>query len=91
MNTSQTQTTADVVRSLADLFRSAGYGVTGVVRDPTASGAYLFFVDDGQFKDTDGIALPTAVHVSPSTREVKFDGLLASELEHVVNRVAFRR
>jgi hypothetical protein len=84
------QPAAEIVRSIASLFRTAGYSVTGVVRDPTANSAYLFFVDDGQFKDADGIELPTAVHVSPTSGEVKFDGILASELERLLARTSFR-
>lgn len=84
------QPAAEIVRAIASLFRSAGYKVTGVVRDPTANAAYLFFVDDGQFKDADGIELPTAVHVAPTNGEVKFDGMLARELEQLLSRQSFR-
>lgn len=90
MTATTSRSAADVIRGLADLYRTAGYAVTGIVRDPGAGASYLFFVDDGQFKDAEGIALPTAVHVVPSTREVKFDGMLASELERILNRVSFR-
>lgn len=79
----------DLIRGLADLFRKAGYGVSEIIRDPCAlSNAYVFYVDDGQFKDPDGVKLPTAVHFSPASREVKFDGALSQELEHLVQRTS---
>lgn len=80
------QPAAEIVRAIASLFQSSGYHVTGVVRDPAANAQYLFFVDDGQFKDSDGIELPTAVHVAATNGEVTFDGLLAGELEQLLAR-----
>ena len=81
------RTAAQVTRQLAALFRRLGYNVSGIVRDPdSAERPYLFFVDDGEFVDRDGIGTPTAVRLFPASRDVRFEGFLATELEKVLER-----
>jgi hypothetical protein len=78
---------AQVIRGLAALYKRLGYRVSAVVRDPCHDDKpYLFFVDDGEFVDRDGISAPTAVRLFPVSRDVRFEGMLASELERVLDR-----
>lgn len=74
---------------MAALYKKLGYRVSGIIRDPESMDRpYLFFVDNGELMDRDGMPLPTAVRLFPSSRDVKFDGFLASELEQLLDYAA---
>jgi hypothetical protein len=78
-----------ITKSIAALYKRLGYRVSNIIRDPEAmERPYLFYVDNGELMDRDGLPLPTAVRLFPSTRDVKFDGFLASELEKLLEHVA---
>ncbi len=80
-------TPAQISKQLAALYKRFGYKVSHIIRDPgTNDRPYLFYVDNCEFADREGVATPTAVRFSPTTRDVTFEGFLAAELEAVLNR-----
>jgi hypothetical protein len=80
-------TPAQISKQLAALFKRFGYNVSSVIRDPgTNDRPYLFYVDNCEFADREGVSTPTAVRFSPTTRDVTFEGFLASELEAILTR-----
>ena len=82
------RTSVQIIRALAALYKRFGYHVSGIVRDPAfADRPYLFYVDNAEFFDRDGLTVPTSVRLFPASREVKFDGQLASELEALLEHV----
>jgi hypothetical protein len=80
-----------VVQQLAELFRSAGYRVSGIVKDPmTWWASFIFYVDDQRPAGGADMPHPTAVRIS-NDLEVKFDGPLEEKLSALVQSLPLLR